>query len=118
MPCFHAIAEGLPAPESADQLQFHSEIESKPEIGSLSGLSGGPVFWSDGEQLGLLGFVKQALDLEPTDNENIYTEPRVHFLVEHATYETFGLWAEHVLREGPKRREELNAWAARKGNDA
>jgi hypothetical protein len=109
MPCFQVVAEGVGAPESADQLQFFSEIEPKPEIGSLSGMSGGPVFWSDGETLGLLGFVKQALDIEPIPGEeNIYTTPRVNFLVQHSTYETFGLWAEHALREWPKRRDELN----------
>lgn len=114
MQCVHAIAEGLPAPDFADQLQFYSEIESQPAIGSLSGLSGGPVFWSDSKKFGLLGFVKQALDLEPVENENIHFGPRVHFLIQHATYEIFGLWAEHTQREWPKRRDELNEWAAQK----
>lgn len=34
MPCIHAIAEGVGGPESADQLQFFSEIEANPEIAS------------------------------------------------------------------------------------
>jgi len=72
-------------------------------------LSGGPVFWSDGNQLGLLGFVKEALDMEPRPGEgSINAGPRVNFIVQHATYETFAVWAEHALREWPKRRDELN----------
>jgi hypothetical protein len=109
MQCVQAVAEGVGAPESADQVQFFSEITTSPEIGSLSGMSGGPVFWSDGERLGLLGFVKEALDVTPRPGEEaIYVGPRVNFIVEHATYETFGAWAEHALSEYPRRREELN----------
>jgi hypothetical protein len=109
MQCVHAVAVGVGAPESADQLQFFSEIKTTPEIGSLSGMSGGPVFWSDGEKLGPLGFVKEALDVKPRPGEEtIYAGPRVNFIVQHASYETFAVWAEHALRDWPKRRDELN----------
>jgi hypothetical protein len=109
MQCVHAIAKGVAAPEYADQIQFFSEIEAKPEFASLSGLSGGPVFWSDGNQLGLLGLVKEALDVEPRPGEeSIYAGPRVNFIAQHVTYETFAVWAEHALGEWPKRRNELN----------
>jgi hypothetical protein len=113
MPCVHAVAEGLGAPETADQVQFFSEITTSPETGSLSGMSGGPVFWSEGQRLGLLGFVKEALDVAPPPGEEaIYVGPRVNFIVEHATYETFGAWAEHARREYPKRREQLRQMVA------
>ncbi len=109
MQCAWAVAEGIGAPESADQIQFFSEIDAKPMSGSLSGLSGGPVFWSDGNQLGLLGFVKEALDVEPRPGEeSIYSGPRVNFIIQHATYEIFSAWAEHALREWPKERGKLN----------
>jgi hypothetical protein len=115
MQCVHAIAEGVGAPESADQIQFFSAIEFKPELGSLSGLSGGPVFWSDGNQLGFLGLVKEALDVEPRPGEeSIYVGPRVNFIIQHATYETFAVWVEHALCEWPKQRDELNHLAADK----
>jgi len=65
MPCVHAVAEGIGSSEHADQVQFYSEITAKVDVSSLSGMSGGPVFWSDGHRLGLLGFVKEALDVEP-----------------------------------------------------
>jgi hypothetical protein len=84
-----------------------SEIKESSEIGSLSGSSGGPVFWSDGERLGLLGFVKEALDVEPRPGEDtIDAGPRVKTLSSMRGYETFELCAEHALREWPKRREE------------
>jgi hypothetical protein len=109
MQCVRAVARGVGAPAFADQIQFFSEIEENLEIGSLSGMSGGPVFWSDGVKLGLLGFVKEALDVEPrSGEESIYAGPRVNFIVQHSSYETFGLWTEHALREWPKRRDELN----------
>jgi hypothetical protein len=115
MRCVYAVAQGVGGPESADQIQFFSEIEAKPEAGLLSGLSGGPVFWSDGNQLGLLGFVKEALDVEPRPGEeSIYAGSRVNFIVQHVSYDTFGAWAEHVLHEWPKRRDELNRLAADK----
>jgi hypothetical protein len=96
-------------------LQFFSEIETKPEIGSLSGMSGGPAFWSDEENFGLLGFVVQALDVTPRPGaQNIYAGPRVNFIVQHASYETFGGWAQHALQEWPKRRDELNQLVAGK----
>jgi hypothetical protein len=114
MPCVHAVAEGVGAPpESADQVQFFSEIEARPDIASLSGMSGGPVFWSDGQNLGLLGFVKEALDVVPRPGEEaLYAGPRVNFIVSHVTYDTFREWAEHALREFPKQRDELNRIAA------
>jgi hypothetical protein len=113
MQCVHAVAEGVGSSASSDQIQFFSEIEARPEIGSLSGMSGGPVFWSDGDQLGLLGFVKEALDVEPRlGEESIYAGPRVNFLVQRAT--NFAAWTEHALREWPKQRGELNRLAADK----
>ena len=106
--CIRAVAEGLPAPAHADQLQFFSEIDANNKIGSLSGMSGGPVFWSDGNQLGLLGFVKEALDIEtPAGEETIHSGPRVNFICQHASYDTFGRWAEYAEREAPKEREAL-----------
>jgi hypothetical protein len=95
MRCVHAIAHGLGAPVHADQITFFSEIERNPEVTSLSGMSGGPVFWSDANQFGLLGFVKEALDVLPTKGEDhIYAGPRVTFIIQHSPYEIISAWAE------------------------
>ena len=110
MPCVHAVAHGLTAPEYADQIQFFSEIEGDPEINSLSGMSGGPVFWSDARQFGLLGFVKEALDVVPVEGEkHIWAGPRVHFMVEHSPYERLLTWAEYARQHWAEQRALLNA---------
>jgi hypothetical protein len=112
MTCVHAVAEGLPAPEYADQVQFYSEIERAPDVVSLSGMSGGPVFWSDGEQIGLLGFIKEALDVvPPAGNGPVQSPPRVNFITQRASYDTFRHWANYAQREWPKQRHALNAAA-------
>lgn len=116
MPCVHAIAEGVGSTEHADQVQFYSEIANEVAVSSLSGMSGGPVFWSDGERLGLIGFVKQALDVNPREGEDtIYAGPRVNFICQRASYDSFGRWVAHANREMPKRREVLNQWAMSRG---
>jgi hypothetical protein len=45
LPCVHAVAEGLDSSGTSDQVQFHSELSEKPSVVSLSGMSGGPVFF-------------------------------------------------------------------------
>jgi hypothetical protein len=107
--CVHAVAEGVGSSADSDQVQFHSTIAEQPSTDSLSGLSGGPVFWSGEAEFGLLGFVKQALDLQPKEGEDtLYTEPRVHFLCQRASYETFAEWAEYADTTYPRERDALN----------
>ncbi len=102
----HAVAEGVRSLD-ADQVQFFSEIGERPLIARLSGMSGGPVFWSEGETFGLLGFVKEALDAEPTKDETLHLGPKVNFICQRASYETFGAWAEFAETEFPKQRHEI-----------
>lgn len=105
----HAIAQGLGSPDR-DQVQFWSEIPERPLIGKLSGMSGGPIFWSDRTAYRLLGFVKEALDVEPEEGvETLHTGPKVNFICQRATYDTFGIWAEFADREFPRQRAQLNA---------
>ena len=114
MPCVHAIAEGVGSSEFSDQVQFYSELPDRLEISSLSGMSGGPVFWSDNERFGLIGFVKQALDINPRDGEeSIHAGPRVNFICQRASYENFRRWVEYVELETPRRMEALNQWASK-----
>ena len=101
----HAAAEGVGSPDS-DQVQFWSEIPDRPLISQLSGMSGGPVFWSDGTAFGLLGFVKEALDVEPAPGiETLHAGPKVNFICQRASYETFAVWAEFVEQENSYAKE-------------
>jgi hypothetical protein len=96
LPCVHALAEGLDSSDSSDQVQFHSEIEEKPGIVSLSGMSGGPVFWSDGTRSGLIGFVKEALDITSKEGESLCSPPRVNFICQRVDFATMERWAQYV----------------------
>ena len=109
MPCVHAFAEGLGSPGTSDQVQFHSELPERPLVTSLSGMSGGPVFWSDAENYGMLGFVKEALDVTPKEGEEtFYTEPKVNFICQRVDFEILTRWAEFVDANWPAAVEHLN----------
>jgi hypothetical protein len=67
------------------------------------------VFWSDGEQHGLLGFVKEAMDVVPKPGEEtLFSGPRVNFICERASYDTLGRWVEDAERELPRAKEAIN----------
>lgn len=86
LPCVEAVAEGVGSSPESDHVQFFSKLPSRPTTESLSGLSGGPTFWSGADSFGLLGFVKQAWDLRPIEGEDaIYAEPRVSFICQRAS---------------------------------
>ena len=107
MRCVHALAEGVGGSGTSDQVQFYSELPERPELVSLSGMSGGPVFWSTEEGFGLVGFVKEALDVEPKPGEDtLYAGPRVHFLCQRVDHALIGDWARYVDDRWPAARAE------------
>jgi hypothetical protein len=109
LPCVHAVAEGLKSPGTSDQVQFNSELSEKPSVVSLSGMSGGPVFWSDGTNHGLIGFVKEALDVTPKDSEEtFYTEPRVNFICQRVDHAIIERWLQYVDENWQKERDKIN----------
>ncbi|MBN3754215.1 hypothetical protein G3N95_14785 [Paraburkholderia sp. Tr-20389] len=50
---------------SESTLWIHSEIKQLPEANNLSGMSGGPILWSDETGWGLTGIVKEGMDTHP-----------------------------------------------------
>jgi len=106
----HAIAEGVGSSAASDQLQFYSEVNREKISGDVSGMSGGPVFWSDGENYGLLGFVKEAM----ADTDTNSAAARVHFICQRADYDMFASWASYADEVFPKERAALNAQLADK----
>jgi len=90
MECCHAVAEGVSRGQG-DQVQFYSELDVCSEVGSLSGMSGGPVFWSDGETYGLIGIVKEAMDNDQS-GQPLGTQPRVHFICQRFSATEFATW--------------------------
>jgi hypothetical protein len=110
MACVHALAEGVGGRGDADQVQFFSELAEKPAQLSLSGLSGGPVFWSEAESFGLLGFIKEALDVVPKEGEEtLYEGPRVNFICQRVDYEMIEAWTTYVDRNWQRARDKINA---------
>lgn len=108
--CVHALAEGLNSSGSSDQVQFHSELPDRPSVVSLSGMSGGPVFWSDGTDYGLIGFVKEALDVTPKEGEEtFYTEPKVNFICQRADFAIVERWTQYVDAHWQEERNKINA---------
>lgn len=55
------VAQSVGSSPDSDQMQFYSDVDPSKLRGDVSGMSGGPVFWSEGEEFGLLGVVKEAL---------------------------------------------------------
>lgn len=94
MECCHAVAEGVTT-GYGDQVQFYSEIADWPEIASLSGMSGGPVFWNDGTARGLIGIVKNAMSNEQ-QKDNIGGGPRVHFICQRFSAREFAGWTSEL----------------------
>lgn len=108
MQCVQALAEGVGL-GSGDQLQFYSELDHVPTSGSLSGMSGGPVMWSEEDAHGLLGFVKEAMDVVPKQGEEtLYTGPRVHFLCQRVDYQTLKEWFAFVDANWLAARDKIN----------
>ena len=86
-----AIAEGVGSLASS-QVQFYSEVKREKISGDVNGMSGGPVFWNDGNAYGLLGFVKEAT-VEQNGNDEM---AMVHFICQRADYNLFASWASYA----------------------
>lgn len=110
MQCVNAVAEGVGSPGNADQIQFFSELPDGTTVPSLSGMSGGPVFWSVGEAFGLLGFVKETMNMTSSSGTNSpASPPQVHFLSQRVDYEILKCWLSYVDKKHPFAREKANA---------
>ena len=87
-----AIAEGVGSLASS-QVQFYSEVKREKISGDVNGMSGGPVFWNDGNAYGLLGFVKEAMVVEQNGNDEM---AMVHFICQRADYDLLSSWASYA----------------------
>jgi hypothetical protein len=69
-------------------------LEERPTISSLSGLSGGPVYWSNEDRYGLVGIVYEANDVSGNVSEDAAFGdiPRIQVYCELVTQERFQGW--------------------------
>lgn len=66
-------------------------------VNNLSGMSGGPVLWSNFHKFGLLGIVKQGADIQPSD-DGFFDTNSIYIKVEAITSELVEEWCK-VLPE-------------------
>jgi hypothetical protein len=92
MNCVTAVAE------RASDVRYFSHIPEVPEIKSLSGMSGGPVFVPDGETIALAGIIVEGspfgfeTPLKAADQSGLTERPRVSFAVQRMTADLLRTW--------------------------
>lgn len=98
MPCVHAVAKLNKLHDN--EFTLFSELDVLPETINLSGMSGGPIFWSTHHEYGLLGITQKGLPTEPetevSSNVSLGGRPRVYIKGHRITYERFGSWINHL----------------------
>ncbi len=89
-PCLLAAAQiqGFPA---EDRLTLGGLLDPAGPVKDLSGLSGGPVFWLQGPQRGLLGLARSAMPFEPVWGQAGHGL-RLNLIVERITTARFQKW--------------------------
>ncbi len=96
MPCAQVTAEAM-----GGETQFFSALSDAPMVENLSGMSGGPVFWSTADDFGLLGFIYEGSRTGPADD--FIQHPRVHFFIDRCDYVEFSRWISELgLRTAPE----------------
>lgn len=59
-----------PLDGSTSRLKMISELDTSPDADNLSGMSGGPVIWSDQKSWGVAGIIKEGRDIKPKEGED------------------------------------------------
>jgi hypothetical protein len=92
MACVHALGE-LQTLDN-NRILISSALDSDPDAYNLSGMSGGPIFWSTASAHGLLGITYEALPTksEPMSNEGFGGGPRIVVKGERLTLSKFSNW--------------------------
>lgn len=90
MPCVHAVAGTQPI--HSHSFTLYSELQATPDIRDFSGMSGGPIYWSNETAYGLLGITYES---SPLEGSNL--PPASIYIKGHlADGETVERWVSHV----------------------
>ncbi|RDZ27849.1 trypsin-like peptidase domain-containing protein [Lysobacter silvisoli] len=74
-------------------LRMIHELDAPVDANNLSGMSGGPVFWHDGERWGLAGIVVQGRDLQPkAGGDSAFAGPTLWVEGERVTRQRLSAW--------------------------
>ncbi|MGR3317979.1 MAG: hypothetical protein ACUZ8O_05815 [Candidatus Anammoxibacter sp.] len=93
MACIHALGELQSHNDT--KLLISSNLDTDPDAYNLSGMSGGPIFWSTDLSHGLLGITYEALPTKPdqnASNKSFGGGPRVVVKGETLTEQKFSNW--------------------------
>lgn len=109
MPCIHMLAEGVESDGQGDEVRFYSSLPEPPAVQNLSGMSGGPAFWTDESSYGLVGFVTAeggGLDEgEGTPNG----DSALHYILQRVDYSILQKWTEYIDETWESKCHEINA---------
>lgn len=70
-------------------------IEDHKGLDNLSGMSGGPIIWTNEERFGLAGIVKEGLDIQPKEGQ-LMTDNGIWIHGERITTEQFEFWLKSI----------------------
>lgn len=90
MPCVQAVADNHS--KTGPSFTLFSELQATPNIRDLSGMSGGPIYWSNATAYGLLGITYESSPLEGS----VSGAASVHIKGHLADREAIGRWVSHV----------------------
>ncbi|TAJ08486.1 MAG: hypothetical protein EPO61_10335 [Nitrospirae bacterium] len=90
MPCVHAAADNHSG--FGPSFTLYSELQETPAIRNLSGMSGGPIYWSNDTSYGLLGITYESSPLDGSLAGTAAVHIKGH-LADRATIER---WVSHV----------------------
>lgn len=110
MPCIHVLAEGVGSDGQGDQVHFYSSLQEPPVVQNLSGISGGPAFWTDESSYGLVGFVKEGRVVVPDEGEGTPNgDSRLHYILQRVDYSILKRWTEYISENWESKCDEINA---------
>lgn len=70
-------------------------IEDHKGLDVLSGMSGGPIIWSESERFGLAGIVREGLDIQPKEGQ-LMVEKKIWIYGERITTDLFDIWMKSI----------------------
>ena len=77
------------------RILIQDAIEEHKDIDVLSGMSGGPIIWSDANKFGFAGIVVEGLDIQPKKGQ-LVEEPGIWIHGERITTELFERWIKSI----------------------
>lgn len=93
MRCVMALAENRTLSVDRETFQIFSSLQEQSPVDSFSGMSGGPLYWTNDTNYGLVGITYEALPANPAEGQGgLVAGPRVHIYGIVVTESIFRRW--------------------------